>query len=490
MMYVLNDERQIQDVVEMILTTFGIKLPETHYRDVTKFIENRLSARGQTLSDYISSLSHDREEYSKFVDTVTINESYFFRDQRHFSLLYHNILPELLQRNDHLKIWSAATACGEEAMSIAVMCETLLKNFPGKEYTIYASDINISSLQNVATGRYRKSVLRTDGSAFHHLLSPYITEYDDGFLVHEDIRRRIIESEHNLYTEDYSGFPNDFDLVMLRNVFIYMPIENRNKVVQKISEKIAGNGILFLSAGEIPLIWHPCLQVEERESIYFLRKRPLGECASGGEPRFCEVSKEEPVAVKDSEAAEQLSSSPFVEKKKNPRGKQHKNINNDELYNRINYHLSAPHGSKNDTPENKLAETFIHLIDLINVGSIQDAERVLAELESELPNNEVVLYYYGIIEKMKGCPEKSARYFRKALDCFQRFWPARYELAMRMKEKSPLKATKQFGLCKKHIRLYFDKGDYSYHFLLDGFNALYFLQICEFWEKRLTSGTE
>ena len=474
---VLNNE--LQDIAEMVLTTFGIKLPETHYKDVIQFIENRLSVSDQTISDYISSLSFDREEYIKFVDTVTINESYFFRDQRHFSLLYNEILPELFQHHDHLKIWSAATAGGEEALSIAVMCDTLLKTFPGKEYRIYASDINVTALQKLITGRYRKSSLREDGSKFHHLLSPYTTDDGDGFLVHEDIRKRITISEHNLNTEDYSVFPDGFHLVMLRNVFIYMPIENRNKVVQKMNEKIKDSGILLLSAGEIPLIWHPFMRVEERESIYFLRKHSIGDGASANELRVRKIQDETSCAATTTD-----------KKTKDRRGRPRKKFSKEELYRSINYHLFEPQLIPDQIPEHKLAETFVHLIYSINSGRIQDSVEVLTELKKELPNNEVVLYYYGTIENMKKRPEKSVYYFRRALDASQRFWPARYELAMIMKEQSPLKAKKQFSLCRKNIRLYIDNGDYTYHFLLDGFNALYFLRICDFWEKRLNSDTE
>jgi chemotaxis protein methyltransferase CheR len=452
-----EDENTIENILDVVVSTFGMVLPETHYRDVVSFLRKRMEERNEDISGYVHSLWKDRDEYIRFVDAITINESYFFRDGRHFSLLYNEILSRLFSKRRHVKIWSAASAAGEEAVSLAALCNTLLRSNPGTTYTIYASDINAAALEKMKNGRYTKSAFREDGSEFHSFLLPYITENDSAVTADETIRERIVVCEHNLFHDDYSPFPDDFDLVLLRNVFIYMPMENRNKILRHIVSKTREGGYLFLSASEVPLIWHPTLKIEERNGIYFFR-RSVAE-------REIEKRDVRPPDVRPAPAEEK--------------------VNTRKIYETINHLLYNPLYEKEDTPEGALAGMFVSLIAAVNLGDIGKCENLLNLLEKELPENEAVLYYRGIMEKLRGKGEHGKKYLEHALRVQQQFWPAGYELAMLLKETDGKKARRQFASCKKYIQMYIEKGEYTYHFLLDGFNALYFLKICTFWEQKL-----
>jgi chemotaxis protein methyltransferase CheR len=453
----------MEEVLDVVVSTFGMILPETHYPDVVSFLRKRMDERNEDISDYVRSLWEDRDEYIRFVDAITINESYFFRDGRHFSLFYNEILSRLFSERQHVKIWSAASAAGEEAVSLAALCNTLLKSYPGKAYTIYASDINAAALEKMKNGRYTKSAFREDGSEFHSFLLPYICEKDSVFTADETIREHIVVCEHNLFHDDYSRFPDDFDLVLLRNVFIYMPMENRNKILQRIVSKIREGGYLFLSASEVPLIWHPTLKIEERNGIYFFR-RAVAETETPGRPPERKIEKRD-VHL--------------------PAGRPEEKVNTRKMYETINHLLYNPLYEKEDTPEGALAGIFVSIIASVNLGDIGKCGDLLNILERELDGNEAVLYFRGILEKLRGRGGDGKKYFEQALCEKQQFWPARYELAMQLKETDNRKAKQQFTSCKKHIQLYIEKGEYTYHFLLDGFNALYFLKICTFWEQKL-----
>ncbi len=473
-------QQQIQPVQEMILSTFGIRVQETHYKNVAAFIEKRLAVRNETISDYIKALSDDREEYVRFVDEITINESYFFRDSRHYSLLYNEILHELFQKRSHITIWSAAAATGEEALSIAAMCHAVLKDYPGKDFSVYASDINTAALNRITEGRYSKSAFRADGAEFHSLLLPCVTQTDNGIIIDASIRKHVIILEHNLYTGDYSGFPDDFDLIMLRNVFIYMPMENRNQVLFHIVPRLRNSGYLFLSASEVPLIWHPDLKITEKEGIYFFHRATSDEkSADRISPRL-----HTPLAGPCGKKTLPGESSAAGENKKKPF------LDTGKLYESVNRQVFNPLYTRRESLEDTYAERIVQLMYHSNEGKSEDARAVLAQLQNDLPHNEVILFYSGVIAKREGNREESLRFFQKALDVQQEFWPARYERAMKIKEQAPLQAKQQFSLCVKHIYSYIKKGKYVYHFLLDGFNALYFLQICEYWEKRLETESE
>ncbi len=473
MMEDLADRRNVEAVLKMILGRFGIRLPETHYGTVFSFINKQIFEKGMSCSEYLKSLLSDREEYVRFVETITINESYFFRDGRHFSVLYNTILPKLFQEKQCIKIWSAAAASGEEALSAAAVCHSLLSRYPLKEYSVYASDINVSGLDKMKKARYNGSSLREDGARFHNLLDPFLEKQENGFSIKKELLKRVVICEHNLFSEDYSALPDDFDIVFLRNVFIYMPIENRRIILNKIVSRMREGGYLFLSSSEVPLVWHPLLRVIELEGTFFFRRVPAAENAFLSE----DYKKMKKTAVPDTavnSTAERIKVSETQQR-----------FDRDKLFELINCRLFNPAFNDEGSREGIISEYFVLLIDAVNKSNWDEADKILSLIEKQIPGSEAVLFYRGLVGKQTGKKRESCSLFKKALEKVPSFWPARYELAMLQKEDDPEAGRRQFHLCKKHIAAYIAKDRYAYHFLLEGFNALYFMKICDFWEKKL-----
>ena len=86
------------------------------------------------------------EELQTMVDLLTTNETYFFREPKHFEFLRRVILPQARQQN-RFRIWSAASSSGEEAYSIAM---TLAAELPRPPWEVVGSDISTKVLDKVA----------------------------------------------------------------------------------------------------------------------------------------------------------------------------------------------------------------------------------------------------------------------------------------------------------------------------------------------------
>jgi hypothetical protein len=354
------------------------------------------------------------------------------------------------------------------------VCSSLLHDYPGHGYTVYASDINVSGLDKMKRGQYNGSALREDGSVFHHLLKPFVEYRKHGFSVKDPLLKRVVVCEHNLFNNDYSALPDDFDIVFLRNVFIYMPIENRHLILKRIVSRMREGGYLFLSSSEVPLVWHPLLKVTERDGTYFFKRVPAGENAFAS--KFCRDKNEHTDAVAVSKRGFELKYE----------GKPRRKIDTDKLYELVNCRLYNPVFQEDGSPECSISETIILLIEAINKCNWKKTEDILDSLETQIPGNELILFYRGIVKKHTEESGDALLHFRTALERLPSFWPARYESAMLQKADNPEGGRRQFALCKKHINTYLSKGSYRYHFLLDGFNALYFMRICDFWESKLS----
>ncbi len=237
-----------------ILTTLTGIIPRASHRDGIKyFIENKISENKYSIDEYRKLLFTDKNLISEFVNECTVNETYFFREEKQFLLLQNQIFPKLrfqLQEKE-INIWSAACSYGEEAYSLAVMA--LISGLTPK---VTASDINSEVIEHCKAGVFLSTSLRSvDGVSYQKLVLPYQRE-DRKIAFPTDIKKHINTLQINLAEldspENILKLPKNQNIIFIRNVFIYFSIELRKKILKTIADNcLAENGYLFVSMNEI-----------------------------------------------------------------------------------------------------------------------------------------------------------------------------------------------------------------------------------------------
>jgi len=227
----------------------GLYLPFSKKALLCSRLSRRLGELGlRDLREYYALISAPQEEMERqrAIDLITTNETYFFREQKHFDALRDDILPEMFSRQE-LKIWSAASATGEEAFSIAMLLDDCRAHHP---WSIYASDIS----QRVLTFARRALYPMVRGE---HIPKSYLSryclcgtgEYEGHFLIDQRIRKRVSFEQRNLL-----DLPTDmdarFDIVFLRNVIIYFDFATKVEVIQSVVRKIRPGGWLIVGHSE------------------------------------------------------------------------------------------------------------------------------------------------------------------------------------------------------------------------------------------------
>lgn len=215
-------------------------------------ISGRLSKRLQhhrvnSFGEYFRLMSSGQApgETQLAVDLLTTNETYFFRENKHFDLL-RKIATEARQRGPALRVWSAACSTGEEPYSIAMVLADLLEEKP---WEIMASDISSRVLAKARIGHY--PLERTS-----HIPREYlqrfclkgVDQYDGTLLVERNLRKRIQFSEVNLNVPLPQLGP--FDVIFLRNVLIYFSADTKRQVVARIVQQLKPGGYLFIGHSE------------------------------------------------------------------------------------------------------------------------------------------------------------------------------------------------------------------------------------------------
>lgn len=191
--------------------------------------------------DYLDLMEQEHKHWQKFIDTLTINVSEFYRNPPQWDILISKVLPELFAHSPSLKIWSAGCSTGEEPYTLAMV---MAMNFPQHSFSLTATDIDDEVLNKARQGTYiQKAVV--------NLPKPYLVKFfkeENGNLtVNEEIKKKIRFTKHNLLRDP---FDRNFDLILCRNVVIYFTEESKNELYKKFYAALKPRGILFTGSTE------------------------------------------------------------------------------------------------------------------------------------------------------------------------------------------------------------------------------------------------
>lgn len=225
----------------------GITLASTKKPMVHGRLRKRLHARQITsFSEYLRLLRHGTcpEELQIAVDLLTTNETYFFREPKHFDRLREAALAS--RRDTSFRVWSAASSSGEEAYSVAMVLEDSL---PGHAWEVIGSDISARVIAQARAGHYRTARLENMPPGFLRRFCLKGTGPHEGtLLIARQLRERVHFREANLIRPLPSL--GSFDVVFLRNVLIYFDQQTRRAVVARVLATIKPGGLLFVGHSE------------------------------------------------------------------------------------------------------------------------------------------------------------------------------------------------------------------------------------------------
>lgn len=210
------------------------------YKDIKSFYEN--VRKGLT-----------QQVLNQIIDTLTTNETYFFRDHHPFEVLKNHILPELFKTRASqktLNIWSAACSTGQEPYSIAMALKEHFSTYLSQyRINIYATDISESSLKKAKEGVYNQ--IEVNRGLPITFLVKYFKQDGGHWKIDESIRK-MVKFEYLNLLEVAKKVKEKFDLIFCRYVLIYFNKEVKTQVFQSLWNCLQKGGYLFIGASEIP----------------------------------------------------------------------------------------------------------------------------------------------------------------------------------------------------------------------------------------------
>lgn len=225
-----------------ILAITGIDLNSYKQKQAERRINTLLRRLNiESYDEYCRILEKDMQRQKEFLDYFTINVTEFFRTPIKFKELETKILPQLLQKNNSLKIWSAGCSNGAEAYSVAIILNELS---PQGRHKIIGTDIDLEMLRKARIGVYGENEM---GQVPPEILNKYFHVQGKEFHLHEEIKKKVEFKRHNLLFDPYE---KNCDLILCRNVVIYFTEEAKDKIYFQFYESLRPGGVLFVGGTE------------------------------------------------------------------------------------------------------------------------------------------------------------------------------------------------------------------------------------------------
>jgi chemotaxis protein methyltransferase CheR len=233
---------------DLIFHAAGISISAAKKQLVVGRLARRVKHFGlKSYGDYYRMLARPDAvaELQVAVDLLTTNETYFFREPKHFALLREQVLPPL-RGSQNVRVWSAACSSGEEPYSIAMTLAECLGNQP---WEVLGSDISTRVLDRARSGHYPME--RADDIPPELLTRYCLKGVDDQagtFLIERRLRNRVAFRQVNLNAD----LPklDEFDVIFLRNVMIYFDTDTKRNVVRRLLPYLKPGGYFLVSHSE------------------------------------------------------------------------------------------------------------------------------------------------------------------------------------------------------------------------------------------------
>jgi chemotaxis protein methyltransferase CheR len=253
---------KMSDEMFRVVREFIYQLTGIYFQDNKKYLlEGRIGKRVQLLglNSYEDDLqlikygTRRTEELRHFYDAITINETFFFRNEPQFEAFEQTLVPAILARRgsltrQKLRVWSAASSSGEEAHTIAMIyLEKLRTKYQGLELEVVGTDISYAVLETARKAVYREYSIRNMPK---HYLEKYFTVEDVRYLLRDEVKRLVRFDHMNLYEQTRMRQVTNVDVIFCCNVLIYFDTQSKIQVVSNLYNALNRGGYLFIGYAE------------------------------------------------------------------------------------------------------------------------------------------------------------------------------------------------------------------------------------------------
>ncbi|GAA0229582.1 protein-glutamate O-methyltransferase CheR [Cryptosporangium japonicum] len=238
---------EFAEISDLLLRRTGIRLSSGKETLVMGRLDKRLRQLGlSSYREYLDLLTRPEEpEIHQAIDLLTTNETFFFREPRHFDFLREQVLPQH-PAGRPFRLWSAASSSGEEAYTASMVLADAL---PGTPWEVVGTDVSARVVASAQRGLYPIAAAERIPLP---LLRKYCRkgreEYTGQMAIAPELRARVTFVRANLM-DNLEGLGR-FDVIFLRNVMIYFGADTKIALLERLEAMLQPGGHLIVSLSE------------------------------------------------------------------------------------------------------------------------------------------------------------------------------------------------------------------------------------------------
>jgi chemotaxis protein methyltransferase CheR len=236
------------------------------------FVDKRLVERIEATDSgsfrgYFAMLRFDTSgaELQHLTNLMTVNETYFVREEYQFQCLVDSMLPEIIKRKTDrspIRIWCIPSSSGEEPYTVAMYLLELWAGINDWDVEIISSDIDTGILHKARVGRYSQRSVQHVPAPW---LAKYFTRMGDEYQLCETLREAVEFTRVNLAEPADTRSYRNFDVIFCRNLLIYFDDVSRKSAAETFYDALNPGGFVCLGHSE---------SMSRISSLYKVRKFP------------------------------------------------------------------------------------------------------------------------------------------------------------------------------------------------------------------------
>jgi chemotaxis protein methyltransferase CheR len=242
----------LQRICEFLYRRTGMSYGETKRYYIERRVAERMERSGQrAFPAYMALLQADRAEAERLINSFTVNETYFYREEHQLRCLSNTLLPSIAARRgpgDLIRIWSVPCSTGEEPYSLAIW---LLENWTlvdAYNIEIVGSDIDTRALAAAAAGDYgERALARLPAEVAARYFEP---AHNGHRRIIQDLRESVRYTQVNLVDRASMAAHGTFDVIFCRNVLIYFDDASRRDAADHLYRALNPDGFICLGHTE------------------------------------------------------------------------------------------------------------------------------------------------------------------------------------------------------------------------------------------------
>jgi len=214
-----------------VMNDFGYKNFENFYKDII--------------------FQRDSKLIEKIIEVITVNETYFFRENYQFDTLIKYIIPELDKtrpKNESINILSAPCSTGEEIYSIAIYLLEEKNFIKNRDFLLLGIDIDKQVIEKAKMGFYSE---RSVHKLPRDIVNKYFIKKGEFYQVKDILKNAVNFKVINVLDKYAMKKLGKFDVIFSRNMLIYFNENNKREAINNFYSILKPNGFLFLGHAEM-----------------------------------------------------------------------------------------------------------------------------------------------------------------------------------------------------------------------------------------------